>query len=178
MRRLARSTASQSQTLSRRWPTNVPISSSSSASHSWGWAFFGRRRGKGGRAAYAFFYQFGHRHARHAGHAHNAALGIALDQQLFHLRVANGPRHRRRHQAGRVATRRALVLGVALTTAIAPNVFTAACGAEVLRCNHKSLYVFHLLLDHRPIFFIHALTQFTLGHTSVQLWESPILTAQ
>ena len=55
MRRLVRSTASQGHILRRRWPTNVHISSSSSAFHSQRWVFFSRKRGKGGPAAYTFF---------------------------------------------------------------------------------------------------------------------------
>ena len=151
MRRLARSTASQSQTLRRRWPTKVHISSSSSASHSWRWAFFGRKRGKGGRAACAFFYQFGHRHARHAGCTRNAALRVALDQELFHLPVANGSRRRCWLKPGLVPAGFALVLGVAGRTAVAPNLFAAVRGTQVLCYHHKQKYGAHLKLDHRPL---------------------------
>ena len=143
MRRLARSMANHSHTLRFLQATKVHISSSSRASHSRRWAFFGRRRGRGGRAANAFFYQLGHRHARNAAHAHDAALGVALDQELFNLGVAQGPPRRRWHEAGLVATRRAVVLGVALATTIAPDMFTAAGGAEVLRDYHEPPYVFH-----------------------------------
>ena len=55
MRRLVRSTASQGHILRRRWPTNVYISLISSAFHSRRWAFFSRKRDKGGPAAYTFF---------------------------------------------------------------------------------------------------------------------------
>ena len=89
------------------------------------------RQGRAGHLR--FFCQLGHRHARHAGHAHDAALGIALHQQLFHLRITHGPRNGGGRKAGLVATRRALVLGVALAVAVAPDVLTAARGAYMLR---------------------------------------------
>ena len=133
----------------RRWPTKGRISSGSIASHSWRWAFSARRRDQGGPADCAVFYRFGHPHVRHASHAHNAAVRVSLDHQLFDLRVAKGPCHHRQHKAGLVATRRASVVGVALATAIAPDVFTAVSGAGVVPNNHQQLWVFHHLLDHR-----------------------------
>ena len=152
MRRLARSTASQSHTLRRRRPTNVYISSSSSSSHARRWAFFGRRRGKGGEACWAFFCcQFGHRHARDVGGPHDAALGIAFNQQLFHLRATGGPFGGRRPQVGLMATCFALVLGVALAAAVAPKPVTAAGGAQMLHINHEDQYVFHQRLDHQGL---------------------------
>lgn len=94
-RRAARSTANQSHTLRRRRPTDARISSSSSASHRSRCAFLGRRRGGGGHAACAFFCQLGHRRARHAGHAHDAALRVAFGQHSFSTwaqRAARPPR--------------------------------------------------------------------------------------
>ena len=55
MRRLSRSTASQSQTLRFLRPTNVHISSNSNAGQRLRRPFFGRNCGSGGEAAAAFF---------------------------------------------------------------------------------------------------------------------------
>ena len=55
LQREARSTTSHHQTLRLRPPTKVRISSSSRASGLRRWAFFGRRRGRWGKASTAFF---------------------------------------------------------------------------------------------------------------------------
>ena len=59
-------------------------------------------------------------------HAHNAALEVALNNQLADLYVACC----HRHEAGLVAAHRKLILGVALTTASAPDMVTAASGGR------------------------------------------------
>ena len=136
MRRLARSTASQSQTFRRRWPTNVHISSNSSASHSFFCSFLGRKRGSGGEAACAFFYPAGNRHPRHARHAGNTALRIALAQQLVHLRILDRFSHGSGGKTSLVPAAFALVFGMAPSAAITANMFTAAGSTEMLRKNH------------------------------------------
>ena len=126
MRRLARSTANQSQTLRFLRPTNVHISSSSSASHSRRWAFFARRRGNAGLGCCAFFCQLGHRHARNARGPYDAALRVALDQQLFRLGVARGARRTRRVQIALVGARLAMVLGPPVAAAVLAHLVAGA----------------------------------------------------
>ena len=148
MRRLARPTASQSQTLRLLRPTKVHSSSSSSTSQS----FFGRRRGSRGAIAQRFFYPLGNAHARNAGHALDAALRIALAQQLVDLCVLRGLGHGNGYKTRLVAAGFALVAGMALAVPVPLNLVTAAFGAEVLRINHKAYYGFHPDLDyHRTI---------------------------
>ena len=125
---LARSTANHSHPLRFLRPTKGHISSSSRASHRFRWAFFGRRRDKGGAGAAAFFYPLGHPHPGHARCPHDAALRVAFHQQLVCLRVLHGLGHRSRHKPRLVPTRLALVLGVTSCAAIAPNMFAAARG--------------------------------------------------
>ena len=137
MRRLARSTASQSQTLCFFRPTKVHISSSSRASQSFFCAFLGRKRGSSGKAACAFFYPTGNRDPRNPGHAGNAALRIALAQQFVDLGILHRFRHGGGREAGLVAAALALILRMAPSAAIAPNMFTAASGAEMLRKDHS-----------------------------------------
>ena len=55
LQREARSTTSHHQTLRLRLPTKVHISFISKASGFRRWAFFGRRRGRWGKASAAFF---------------------------------------------------------------------------------------------------------------------------
>ena len=78
IRRLARSTASQSHTLRFLRPTNVHISSSSNASQRLRCAFFGRSRGNDGAGRCAFFYPLCNRVARHAGGPGDAAQRVAF----------------------------------------------------------------------------------------------------
>jgi hypothetical protein len=118
----------------------------------------GRKRGSWGEAACAFFYPTGNRHPRDACHAGNAALRVALAQQLVHLRILHRFGHGGRREAGLVPAALALVFGMAPSAAIAANVFTAASGAEVLRKNHPANLAFHLELSHRRIFFNEQLT--------------------
>lgn len=90
----------------------------------------------------ALFCQFGHGHTRNVRSPHDVALGVALNQQLLHLRVAGGSLGRGRYQAGLVATDFLLVLGVVLAAAIAANLVAVAGGALMLRINHKHLHAF------------------------------------
>lgn len=146
MRRLTHSTASQSQTLCALLPTNVHISSSSSASRRFFCAFLRRKRDKGGTA---FFCQFRDRYPCHTGRPHDTTLGVALDQQLGYLLILRRFCHCCRREPRLITARFALILGVALATAVASNMFAAALGAEVLGINHNVLYAYHLQSDHR-----------------------------
>ena len=85
----------------------------------------------------ALFGQFGHSHAGHAGHARNAALRIALGQQLFHLGVTGRPLGSSRHKLGLVAAGLALVAGVPAAVPVAPNMLAAATGTKVLSNHHQ-----------------------------------------
>jgi hypothetical protein len=132
MRRLARSTARQSQTFRRRWPTDVHILSSSSAFHS----FFCSVRGRKRRSRLRFFCPAGNHDLRHARHAGNAALRIAFAQQLVHLRILDRFGHGDRGKAGLVIAAFALIFGMAPSSTIEANIFTAASGAEMLCKNY------------------------------------------
>ena len=99
--------------------------------------FFGRSRDNGGRACCAFSCQFGRLHARHAGYAHDAALRIALGQELFSLRVAGRPFGGDRRKQGLVAAGFTLVTGVPAAMPVAPNLFAAAASAKTLSLHHK-----------------------------------------
>jgi len=83
MRRVCRSTASQSQTLRFLCPTNVHISSSSSTRGRLG-------LDRSGGVACAFFCQFDNGRTRDAGQADNGALRNPFEQQRGDLRI----RHR------------------------------------------------------------------------------------
>lgn len=133
---LALGQGGQSHTLCRLRPTKVHISSSSSASHFFFCSFLGRKRGSGGEAACAFFYPTGNGYTRDTRHAGNTALRIALAQQFVDLRILHRFRHGGGGEAGLMPASLALVFGMAPGAAIAPNMFTAASGAEVLRKNH------------------------------------------
>ena len=93
-----------------------------------------RQQGGGGQG---FFWPTGNRHPRHARDPHNAALGVALGQQLVYLRVAHRLDHRRRYEAGLVPAGFALIARVAVFGAVAADVSVAALGAEMLHMNHK-----------------------------------------
>ena len=81
------------------------------------------------RGSCAFFYQLSHGHARNARGPHDAALRIALDQELIYLGVAHDtPRARRVHVALEGA-RLALVLGIAPATAVLAYLLAAAPSA-------------------------------------------------
>lgn len=136
-RRLARSTANHSQTLRRLRPTNVYISSSSRASQRFCCAFFDRRRGSAGLACCAFFCQFGHGHARHAGYPHDASLRIALGQQRLDLALAGGPLGGGGHKTGLVPAPVTAVASMPTAVAIAMNLLAAAFGARVLSHYHQ-----------------------------------------
>ena len=114
MRRLARSTASQSQPLRRLRPTKGQRSSNAKASQRLRGACWGRRRGRGGRGRGAFFCPVGPRHARNTRHAYAAALRITPGQELFHLALAGRPLARYGHQAGLVATGFTVIAGMPL----------------------------------------------------------------
>ena len=150
MRREARSTASQSQTLRFLWPTNVHTSSSSSTSGFFRCAFFEHRRRRRGDARAAFFYQFGDGHARDACGPHDAALGVALGEQDLDLGVLCCLGHRRWHKPRLIPARFALILRLAALRAVAANVFAATAGAEVVRVNHALNLRLHSLIDHHP----------------------------
>ncbi|MDJ0367074.1 hypothetical protein QMK33_18140 [Hymenobacter sp. H14-R3] len=98
-----------------------------------------------------FFYPARNGHARNPGCPHDAALRIALFQQLIHLRILGGFGHGRGLEASLVAARFALVAGVPLAMAIAPNLVAATFGAKMLCVNHNSSYGFHPYLDHRRL---------------------------
>ena len=121
MRRVCRSTARQSQTLRVLHPTNVHNSSSSSTRGRLG-------LGRNGELASAFFCQLGHRHARDAGGAHDAALRVTLKPELFDLRIlrrfarGGGLKHRL------MAATRAPILGFALAVAVFAEGGTTAFG--------------------------------------------------
>ena len=136
MRRLARSTASQGQTLRRRWPTKVHISSSSSASHSFSCSFLGRKRGSGGEAAGAFFIRLAIVSRETPVTRAIRALRIALTQQVVNLRVLYRFGHGGGGKTGLVPAAFALVFGMTPSAAIVANMLTAASGAEMLRKNH------------------------------------------
>ena len=110
--------------------------------------FFGRRRGSGALLARAFF-SLGNAHAHDAGRARDAALRIALSQQLVDLCVLRGFGHGSGRKSRLVAAGFALVAGVALTVPVLSNLVAVAFGAEVLRINHKAPYEFHPELDRR-----------------------------
>ena len=109
------------------------------------WPQPGQRR----RVRQGFFYPARHRHADHASHAPDAALGVALQQEPVDLRVLRGLVHGRRHKPGLVPTRLARVLGMALAATVASNLFTATCGTQMSRRNHTQNYTAHPKLDHR-----------------------------
>jgi hypothetical protein len=74
---------------------------------------------------------------------------MALFQQLIHLRILGGFGHGRGLEASLVAARFALVAGVPLAMAIAPNLVAASFGAKMLCVNHNGSYGFHPYSDHR-----------------------------
>ena len=134
-RREARSTASQSHTLWRLRPTKVHISSSSSASHCFLWAFFGCQRGKAGAGSCAFFYPFGNRVTCHARQPHDAAQRHALKQQLVHLGILPRFLDGRGLEIALVAAGFTLVFSPSATIAVTPNLLTGALGAYMLGVN-------------------------------------------
>ena len=109
-------------------PTKVYISSSTS--HRFFCAFFGRKRGSAGATAAAFFNAAGDGCARNAGHAHDTALGIALAQELVHLFILRCFSYDCGYKAGFV-----LVAGMALMMPVAPDLVAAAFGAKMLCMN-------------------------------------------
>ena len=113
--------------------------------------FFRAQARQRGAIAQRFFYPLGNAHARNASHALDAALRIALAQQLVDLCVLRGLGHGNGYKTRLVAAGFALVAGMALTVPVPLNLVTAAFGAEVLRINHKAYHGFHPDLDHRTI---------------------------
>ena len=151
-RRLARSTANQSHTLCRLRPTNVPISSSSSASQRFCSAFFGRRRGSAGLACCAFLPVWPPSCARRpsparccvANHARLTTFLPSYSALLARLRRAQTGPGARNHCSGSGHARR--------------------CGRcdEFARCRiwrtyveslPSTLYEIHPALYHRPYYY-------------------------
>ena len=81
-----------------------------------------------GRGQRRFFLSAWRWSPRHAGGAHNAALGVALGEQGFDLGILRRLGHGRWHKPRLVSTRLALVLWLAALRTIAANVFAAAAG--------------------------------------------------
>ena len=104
MRRVSRSTASQSHPLRARRPTKVHIPSSSSR---------GRRRTDRtlGALTPAFFRQLGYCHPGHARQAHDGPLRDAIGEQGLNLGVAGGAGRGGGREIALVITGPAAVLG-------------------------------------------------------------------
>jgi len=101
--------------------------------------------GQGGARRLRFFCPLGHRPTRHARHAHDAPLRVALGQQPVHLGIAGRAFERCRHKAGLGATGFILIVGMPAAVPVAPNVFTAAASASRVS-RHHTLHT-HRILD-------------------------------
>lgn len=99
--------------------------------------FFWPQPGQRRAGLLRIFCQFGHRHARHAGYVHDAALRVALGQELFYLRVAGRPFGGGRRKPGLVAASFALVTGVPAAMPVALNLFAVAASAKMLSRHHE-----------------------------------------
>lgn len=129
MRLMCSSTASQSQTLRRLWPTNVHISSTSSTCGRTG---CGRL---GGRFC-AFFCQLGYGHARYACNPHDAPLRDAFHQQLLDLGIARRPRQSSGLKIALMAAVCVLVLGSPATAPIFAKLLARAAAADMTSRYH------------------------------------------